>query len=96
MSRLQVTKDGKTVKLRKEYQKIWREIENGAGVPHSTLQEATACDLPENDIIQNIALFLACSNEMLGAYYNSYRYIFGDVDCIDMEDEPTICVRVIV
>lgn len=90
MSKIRVEKDGIKIKLPKMVQETWKQIEEG---------ECGTADLFYiKDIdpqIANMLAFLAVSNEMLGAYLDNWRYIFGDVDCLDMEEyNNSLIVRV--
>lgn len=90
MSRIRVEKNGIKIKLPKQINDIWTGMEKGDyGI--AELYSAK----PIDPIVTNIIAFLAVSNEMVGAYLDNWRYIFGDVDCLDMEEwADSIIVRV--
>lgn len=96
MSRLVVEVNGAELELREDYQKVWESVENNeVGANELFFSDLVSVEDGPVEIIQNIAHFLAVSNEMLGARLDDFKYVMGDVDCIDMEEwEKAVIVTV--
>jgi hypothetical protein len=96
MSRLKVEVDGVELSLNEDYQEIWESVESGeVGSNELFLIDPTPMNEGPTEIIQNIAHFLAISGEMFGAKLDDSKYIFGDIDCFDMEEwEKAVIVTV--
>jgi hypothetical protein len=86
MSRIKVVLNGVEQTVSEEFQQVWDSVESGdVGFADLGYVEPIE-DLIVSEKVQSMAIFLSISKEMLAAQLDDFKYVIGDVDCLDMEE----------